>query len=331
MQPIIFSSGNLTADRRADYAKMLLASGDNDAAIELMRQALELASGWSAGWFRLGEMLEAAGRLAEAADCWRQVLALDPQDRFGAEPKLALVGAASDQGALPAAFVEKLFDQYADDFDAALVERLAYRAPLLIAEAIARTGADRFAHVLDLGCGTGLMGERLRMRASFLEGIDISRAMLAKAQAKGLYDRLIRGDLQAFKAEKPHADLVVAADVFTYLGALDRLIAEAARALLPGGLLAFTVEHHAGAEPFCLMPSRRYAHAAAYLDRLLCENGLERLSMDEAPIRFDRGEPVGGLVVIARRPALPADRTVEPKALPDLPLAEQLGETPFCP
>ncbi len=56
-----FSSGDVIADRRADYARMLMEAGDHAAAAELWEQALELAPDWAAGWFRLGEAAEKAG------------------------------------------------------------------------------------------------------------------------------------------------------------------------------------------------------------------------------------------------------------------------------
>lgn len=52
------SSGDLIADRRADYAKMLAEAGDAPGAAELMAQALELAPDWAAGWFRLADYEE---------------------------------------------------------------------------------------------------------------------------------------------------------------------------------------------------------------------------------------------------------------------------------
>ncbi|TJV01793.1 MAG: SAM-dependent methyltransferase, partial [Mesorhizobium sp.] len=53
MKPLQASSGYLTADRRADFAEMLLASGEPAQAAELLLGALELAPQWAAGWFRL--------------------------------------------------------------------------------------------------------------------------------------------------------------------------------------------------------------------------------------------------------------------------------------
>lgn len=299
-----YSSGDRIADRRADYAAMLWDMGDRHAAIDLLVDALALAPGWAPGWFRLGEMREETGDLAGAAGAWTEALRLDPPDRMGASLKLGLIGAAQGIEAAPAAFVEALFDQYADRFDVSLVEKLGYRVPDLIAEALAGLGASAFAHVVDLGCGTGLMGERLRGRASFLEGNDISRAMLRKAEAKRFYDRLDRVDLCFMEAGARRADLVVAADVLIYLGALDRIVSVVADMLKPDGLFAFSVELHDGPEPMVLRPSRRFAHAPHHLRALLTRYGLDLVFVEETALRRDRDEAVSGLIVVARRTAV---------------------------
>lgn len=299
MKPLPLSSGDLLADRRADYAEMLFASSDHAAAAELMLGALQLAPGWAMGWFRLGEMQEAAGAHGEAAEAWRTTLKLDPHDRPGAALKLELIGEVPPSAAPPGAFVEALFDQYAGSFDQSLVGKLAYRVPELLFDAICARGERRFECAVDLGCGTGLMGERLRPSAGVLEGHDISSAMLKKAEAKKVYDRLVKSDLQSLSLPAASADLVTAADVFMYVGALDGIVAAAASALLPGGLFAFSVEKHCGPEDFVLRPSRRYAHSQAYLRRLLDAHGLSVASVATAPIRTDRGEPIEGLIVVA--------------------------------
>ena len=299
MKPLQLSSGDLLADRRHDYAERLFASGDHAAAAELMRGALELAPDWALGWFRMGEMHEAAGALDQAAEAWRMAQKLDPDDRAGAALKLELIGRAPASAEPPGAFVEALFDQYAQTFDKALVEKLDYRVPEFLAAAIAKSGHPRFAHALDLGCGTGLMGERLRPIATFLEGCDISAAMLKKAEAKGTYDRLFKADLQTLALPAGEADLVTAADVFMYVGALDRIVAAVADGLSANGLFAFSVEKHDGPEDFVLRPSRRYAHSEPYLHKVLSAGGLTFASLETGIIRQDRGEAVRGFIVVA--------------------------------
>lgn len=303
MKPLDTASGDLLADRRADYAEMLFGSGEPGPAAELMLGALELAPGWAFGWFRLGEFHEAAGAPDAAVEAWRMAARLDPDDRAGAALKLSLAGVAAPAPAPPSAFVETLFDQYAERFDQALVDTLGYRVPEFLAAAIAARGERRFGLAVDLGCGTGLMGARLRPLCDRLEGVDISAEMLRKARAKGLYDRLTKADLQSFRHEGPPADLVTAADVFMYVGALDGILPVVAGMLAPDGLFAFSVEALDGAGGFGLRPSRRYAHAPAYLREELAQAGLAVLAMDRATIRQDRNEPVAGLIVTAERQA----------------------------
>jgi predicted TPR repeat methyltransferase len=299
VKPLPRTSGDLLADRRADYAEMLFGSGDHRAAAEVVLGALELTPEWALGWFRLGEMHEAAGALDAAAEAWRTVLKLDPDDQAGAALKLELIGQAPASIAPPSAFVEALFDQYAGTFDTSLVEKLEYRVPDLLLQAITRTDRQRFAHAIDLGCGTGLMGEQLRPLCDFLEGYDISAAMLKKAEAKGVYDRLARADLQELPLPPGKADLITAADVFMYVGTLDRIFTRVADGLAPGGLFAFSVEHHRGPEPFRLGETRRYAHARTYVEKVVGISGLSLLSLNEAAIRRDRNAPVGGLIIVA--------------------------------
>lgn len=327
MKPLPASSGDLLADRRADYAEALFASQDYADAAELMLGAVELAPDWALGWFRLGEMQEAAGDFDAAALSWTMALKLDPADRPGSALKLALIGKAPPASAPPSAFVEALFDQYAPNFDTALVEKLDYRVPQYLDEAIRAVagapagqalqpdqveptqphaqrgdsagGDHRFRLALDLGCGTGLMGERLRPIVERLEGFDISAEMLRKAERKGVYDRLGKADLQQFAYAGAAPDLVTAADVFMYVGALDAIVATVAGLLSADGLFAFSVEKLDAPDGFALQPSRRYAHSETYVRAVLAASGFSLLSLEERVIRQDRREPVAGLIVVA--------------------------------
>jgi predicted TPR repeat methyltransferase len=194
-----------------------------------------------------------------------------------------------------------LFDQYAPKFDQTLVDVLGYCVPELLEAAIARARPGRFGLVLDLGCGTGLMGERLKPFCDRLEGFDISAEMLRKARVKSVYDRLEKADLQSLAYDGPTADLVTAADVFMYVGALEGIVKTATGLLVEDGLFAFSVEKLNAAHGFALQPSRRYAHSEGYVRQVLGEAGLAVMSLQEGVIRQDRNERVNGLIVVARR------------------------------
>ncbi|TPW30980.1 methyltransferase domain-containing protein [Martelella alba] len=312
MNASFLSSGDLIADRRADYARMLDEAGDFPAAADLMLQALELVPDWPAGLALLAAFHEHAGDIAGAIASWTRLDQLDREDIFAARLKLAVLGATSAPRHPPGRYVEALFDSYADRFDEALVERLDYSSPERLARLLnAAIGPERcFSCAVDLGCGTGLSGEVLRERVARLEGFDLSQNMLAKAAEKGLYDHLAQADLLApplssglFFEEggEGRADLVIAADVLMYLGALETCFQNVMRLMTPDGLLLFSVEDGGATANFTLQPSLRYAHAHRYITATLADYGFVVLAEERAALRKDGGEPVHGILFLAAR------------------------------
>ncbi len=304
LHEIQYSSGDLVADRRASYAAALAAERAFAEAADLMTQVLELVPQWVAGWSLLGGYREAAGDIAGAVVAWTQLLQLDAKGLFGAVLKLAAHGAGTTAPA--PAYVEALFDDYAPRFEESLVAKLGYQVPEALATAIgevmAARGVQRVGRALDLGCGTGLMGERLRPLADRLEGVDLSARMLTEARRKGIYDQLEKADLVSFlDAEEGTAGLIVAADVFNYVGALEPALTAASRALTPGGLLGFSLETHAGEDAVRLGTSLRFQHAAEPTLALCSAVGLEVVTAQAVAIRMDRGVAVEGLIVVAAR------------------------------
>lgn len=278
------------------------------AASDLMRQALELVPGWSLGLVRLARFLQTAGHIHEAAEALRAALASDPSDPCGAALLLAQLGVASCPPRASPAFIAELFDGYADAFDAALVVRLSYVVPDALLSVILSSagGGARFGAALDLGCGTGLMGERLRQHVERLAGVDLSDGMLNKARQKRLYDTLVRADITDAATWPGHRfDLVTAADVFIYLGDLAPVFAHVAACLAPNGLFGFSVETSEAADPFSLLASGRYAHSLGSIERMLRSAGLKTEASRRLAIRKDRGASVDGLIVVAR--AAPGD------------------------
>jgi predicted TPR repeat methyltransferase len=294
------SSGNLLADRRFEFAQALAERGELAAAADLMAQTVALSPTFASAWFALGDLQERLGQSAQAESSFREALRHDPADRHGATLRLARLGVAAS--AMPSAYVETLFDQYAERFDHALVDGLAYRGPALLRAAIERTSPPprRFAHMLDLGCGTGLAGAAFRDLAERMTGVDLSAGMLAAARAKNLYGDLVQADLATFLAESREIyDLVVAADVFAYLTDLSPVCAAVAGVLSPVGLFGFSVETHAG-DGVVLGEKLRYAHGGAHVRTALAAARLAVVEMEPASTRNEAGVPVAGLVVVAR-------------------------------
>lgn len=303
------SSGDVIADRRADYAKMMAEGGDFTAAAELMEQALELAPAWAAGWFRLGEFAEKAGEREKAAAAYRKVAELDADGMFGAPLKLALLGVDAVPDQPPGRYVEQLFDDYAHRFDKALTERLQYSVPQRLAALVRATGR-RFSSAVDLGCGTGLFGVEIRNIAEHLEGYDLSRNMLREAGEKQVYDHLEQADLTATPEASGlfadgfalnRADLVSAADVLMYLGGLAPFFRIASALAAERAVLAFSVEEGSESVPYALQPSLRYAHGKTYVEALLNDHGFALQASEHLTIRMDGGKPVPGILFLAVR------------------------------
>lgn len=304
-------SGDAIADRRADYAGMLAESGDPAGAAELMEQALERVPAWAAGWFRCGLYREKAGDSQAAVAALKRVMALDPQDLFGARLKLAVLGAALTPDHPSSRYIERFFDDYAERFDQSLVEKLGYGVPGALAGLLVGNAGlpKRFKLAVDLGCGTGLFGAEIRERVDRLEGFDLSRKMLAKAAAKRLYDHLAVADLSLPAADcglfdegraAHRADLIVATDVMIYLGRLDGVFELAARIATSGAIFAFSVEDAGQGDGFLLSQSLRYAHSALYIEGLCSAYGFAIVAQKPTVIRMDAGKPVPGLLFIAR-------------------------------
>jgi predicted TPR repeat methyltransferase len=304
--PLFVSSGDLVSDRRYKAAVELAARGDFAAAADVLTQTVEAAPDFATAWFALGAIRDRLGdRDGVAAFC--AASRADPDDYHGARLQLLRLGASTGTPAMTEPYVRRLFDQYAGRYDAALTEHLHYRGPALLRDAVTsaleRMGRSmHFASLLDLGCGTGLAGQVFRPFAGRLVGVDLSAAMIARAEAKGDYDRLVVGNLVAFLSDEiakdGKCDLVLAADVFVYVNELAPIFVDIARVLAPRGVVAFTVETHPAAG-VALLPTLRFAHGEAYLRDAIAAAGLKLLALDRAAIRSEKGTPVAGLVVVA--------------------------------
>ena len=291
---------DLIAWRRYAYAKAAAEDGDFATAAEMFEQALEQAPDWAPAWFALAEAREKLGDAEGAADAFRKTLNVYPSDAQGAAARLTLLNKTEPPDALPSAYVTRLFDDYAPRFDAHLKDKLGYRGPALIAEAL-NTAAPgrRFAHALDIGCGTGLMASPVRQQVDSLTGIDLSPAMIAKARERGLYDALETADAVRFLARSTAGafDCVLAADAFCYFAELGPILAACRRALADAGLLAFSVETFDG-EGFRLQKTMRFAHAERYVERTAREAGLAPLLVQRASTRSEAGFEAPGLICV---------------------------------
>ena len=306
----MYASGNITADRRYAYADALFKEGAFAEAADLHAQVLELVPDWAAGWFALGSALERCGEQVRAAAAFKQALKLAPSDPFGAGLHLMRLGQATAEtnNDTHNAYIASLFDQYAARFETHLVSALHYRGPEIISGALYALAPPprMFSHFIDLGCGTGLMAKALQNRFERASGVDLSPLMIKQAQTSGLYTQLDAGDLLDYlqSQKQDSADLILAADVFVYIGALDDIFAQVRRVLRTGGFFGFSVQHLSSAETesaeakgFAVGEDLRFAHSQAYLCRLAANHTFEVKTLQTVSTRQDRGRDVPGLVM----------------------------------
>ena len=302
--PLFVSSGDVTADQHYGAALQCAARGDLAGAAEILAQTVQVAPAFATAWFALGAIRDSLGDRAGAITAWLAARDADPDDYHGARLQLARLGVGENTPAMTAAYVRRLFDQQAASFDEALLQRLDYRGPEVVLDAVRSVAGMelRIGSMLDLGCGTGLGGAAFRPYADWLVGVDISPGMVAKAREKGFYDRLAVLDLQHFlHAEvqsRAQYHLVVAADVFVYVSDLVPITAAAARVLTPDGLFAFTVEVQSG-DGVVLQQTLRYAHGAPHVRTAIADAGLNLVALNHVVARKEKGVPVPSLVVVA--------------------------------
>lgn len=266
------------------------------------REAVRLKPDYAEAWDNLGYLLQERGKQDEAIRCYRAALRLRP-DFAGTRYLLAAQGEIPAPEKAPPEYVRGLFDNYADRFEDHLVNKLECRIPQQLERAVARVlgpgSGDR--EVLDIGCGTGLCGPWLRRYARRLIGVDLSSGMIAQCRKKGIYDELrVEDAVDAMHVSGVVYDLIVAADVFVYLGDLAPVFQACRTALRTGGLFAFSVESEDQGEGYVLRKTDRYAHSATYIRKLANAAGFKEVSRDEVMLRKHKGAPVAGHIFVYR-------------------------------
>jgi len=296
----LVASGAAVARDHQELGLYYAGRGELGLAVEQFRAALAKDSHYAPAHCNLGLVLEDLGRPAEAVEALRQARTLAGEQPF-IEYHLAALGGTAPPPACPAEYLVQLFDAYAPRFEQHLVHKLGYRGPQLLLDAARPFLPDRTIDVIDLGCGTGLCGRLFRRLARRMVGVDLSGVMLDLARQTGSYDELLRCDLvSALSARPQSAELILAADVFIYVGELSRVFNAAFKALRPGGLFAFTLET-TNQSDYVLGRSRRYAHSSAYIRRLAGEAGFVERSMASSFLRAGEDGPVTGSVAVLTR------------------------------
>lgn len=280
---------------------LLMNKERNKEAITYLEHAAKMQPNYLPIHLNLGAIYLKTGQLSKAIAHYEQALIIEPENQEVAHI-LAAIKQEQTPEAAPTEYVQNLFDQYATYYDQHLTSYLHYQAPAKIFAAIEQAIDldEKQRDILDLGCGTGLSGERFYRFAKHLIGIDISEEMIAQAKEKNIYDELIVADIQDALANYHDIDIIISADVFTYIGDLQELFAKAYQALKPGGLFAFTVEK-TETDPYILQKNVRYAHSEKYLKKLIQTHQFKQIRFENFVLRQQHKKPVSGYLILLKR------------------------------
>ncbi len=239
---------------------------------------------------------------------------LDPADPVVSADRVRLDIAREARRKQAAAY----FAAHAADWD----QIRALHAPEERVEATlaAMIGAKPYRNLLDLGTGAGAMLELLAPRAARAVGVDQSAAMLALARAHideaGLrHVSLRQGDIYAPPVERDAYDLVVIHQVLHFLDDPARALAEAARALMPGGRLV-VVDFDAHDQEFLRgeFAHRRLGFAPGEVEGHLAEAGLVNIRSERVPPAKGEAGKLTVVLWIAEDPRVISDDFIKTDA-----------------
>ena len=275
----------------------LKLQGRYSDAIICFKRALELKNDFVDAHCNLADAYRCEGRFVEAEKTYHAAFLIQPNHVFAKHMLDALKGQKTK--CPPEGFVEQLFDQYAPMFDNELVQKLQYNLPATFRELIKNRTNEKVANsVLDIGCGTGLLGKEIRSFCQRLEGIDISKRMLEVAEQKNIYDKLTHKNIINFLSDRElNYDYFVAADVFAYVGELSEILGVIRRKTQGQVTIIFSTEHNETHE-YQLENTGRFSHSKNYIEKLCCEFGYSLSHFEITHLRKEMHSFLNGGVYI---------------------------------
>ena len=342
------------AGAHLNYGTLLYRSGRKSEALEEYRAAAALEPEKPEISYNLALVLKDLGDYEEALGLMFNAHQRAPErEEFAAGIMETLTGLAANNAELALKIAENWQKIEPDNvFAATYDETLERLNPQITAEFLRQHGAVK-GTVLDLGCGTGLAAQALKTADSIFDGADISAKMLEAARRKGVYRSLYQADVTALlqdmaagAAVKPIAataaaempagteantavphngyTLIIAFDVFCYMGNLEDVLSAAANLMRQADgeqaesrktkaapssgngtpELWFTTESadEERGNDFYLTAAGRYKHRRQYVEKALHKAGFTEIDAYPLTLRQENGADVPGVLFRAANP-----------------------------
>jgi len=268
-----------------------------------LKKALKLNPYHPEALFNLGFLHYLKKSYGTASVFFKDTLQINPDHQNARYLLSAITGNdAPDQS--PQQYVKSLFNHYAETFDDHLVNALGYDAPNAMHQIVTKyANPVNTRHLLDLGCGTGMCGEVFRAQYDHLTGVDLSEKMIRKSEEKRVYDELYNNDLTIF-LEKNHVkyDMIVAADVFIYIGDLAKIVNATVNAQEKGGYFIFSIEKSFEHQTYHLRDTGRYSHSVNYIKNILNEASYNIILDQPTILRNEKGHNIEGIIYLCQKP-----------------------------
>jgi predicted TPR repeat methyltransferase len=273
----------------------------NKEAIEYFEHAISQDPNNINTYMNLGSIHLKQQNFTKAIENYEAALKINPDNNEVKYIIDALKNESSPDRA-PDEYLENLFDQYADYYDEHLTKYLEYSVPQKLATLLCdELGSTQEQwNIIDLGCGTGLSGQAFTSFAKELVGIDLSERMIESAKQKQIYQKLIIGEIDKELRQFDNIDLILAADVFSYIGDLAPIFATSSNALKINGLLLFSVERSTTGT-YKLQQNMRYVHSKDYIESLSNQNHFELIRCNNTVLRKQQKQPVEGFLVLLKK------------------------------
>ena len=296
---------SLKSDFAEAYNNMgntLKSQGALDQALKAYEKALDIIPEQAETHNNIGTIFLKHGKVEEAIKAFEKALSIKPF--YGSAKHMLSALTGNKHETAPRQYVENLFDGYAHKFESSLVGKLEYKMPKLITNILKKYNfSGSLGSVLDLGCGTGLLGPEIKNHCSKLEGIDLSNPMLAVAKQKNVYDKLSQFDIVEYLSIMPlDFDYYIALDVFIYVGHLSDIFRLISSRNKKPGKLVFSTEH-TEIDGYHILKSGRYSHSREYIETLCKKFGYKISHFSTNDLRKEQEHFLtGGIYVLSFKP-----------------------------